>query len=109
MECSIYFSIIIYFCDIYPNFNSRITKYYKKTYKNITGLYDYPQNEEDYIELTTNIKRRILMIDERFENKHLIGLTIPEIFVRNKNQYFDKSSLTPEYVKLLEYIKTSLE
>ena len=80
-----------------------------KTYKNITGLYDYPQNEEDYIELATNIKRRILMIDERFENKHLIGLTIPEIFVRNKNQYFDKSSLTPEYVELLEYIKTTLE
>jgi hypothetical protein len=79
-----------------------------KTYKNLTGLYDYPQND-DYIELDTNIKRCILMLDERFENKQLIGLTIPEIFVRDKNQYWDKSSLTSEYVKLLEYIKTILE
>lgn len=80
-----------------------------KTYKNLTGLYDYPQNEDDYIELDTNIKRCILMLDERFENKQLIGLTIPEIYKRDKNQYLSKSSLTPEYVELLEYIKTTLE
>jgi hypothetical protein len=80
-----------------------------KTYKNLTGLYDYPRNEDDYIELDTNIKRCILMLDERFENKQLIGLTIPEIFVRDKNQYWDKSSLTPEYAELLEYIKTILK
>jgi hypothetical protein len=80
-----------------------------KTYKNLTGLYDYPRNEDDYIELDTNIKRCILMLDERFENKQLIGLTIPEIYKRDKNQYLSKSSLTPEYVELLEYIKTTLE
>ena len=80
-----------------------------KTYKNLTGLYDYPQNEDDYIELDKNIKRCILMLDERFENKQLIGLTIPEIYKRDKNQYLSKSSLTPEYVELLEYIKTTLE
>jgi hypothetical protein len=80
-----------------------------KTYKNLTGLYDYPQNEDDYIELDTNIKRCILMLDERFENKQLIGLTIPEIYKQDKNQYLSKSSLTPEYVELLEYIKTTLE
>lgn len=80
-----------------------------KTYKNITGLYDYPQNEEDYIELDTNIKRCILMIDERFENKHLIGLTIPEIIYKDKNTYLSKSSITPEYAELLEYIKTILK
>jgi hypothetical protein len=80
-----------------------------KTYKNLTGLYDYPQNEDDYIELDTNIKRCILMLDERFENKQLIGLTIPEIYKRDKNQYLSKSSLTPEYVELLEYIKTTLK
>lgn len=80
-----------------------------KTYKNLTGLYDYPQNEEDYIELDTNIKRCILMLDERFENKQLIGLTIPEIFKQDKNQYLSKSSLTPEYAELLEYIKTILK
>ena len=49
------------------------------------------------------------MLDERFENKQLIGLTIPEIYKRDKNQYLSKSSLTPEYVELLEYIKTTLE
>lgn len=80
-----------------------------KTYKNLTGLYSYPQNEEDYIELDTNIKRCILMVDERFENKELIGLTIPEVFKQDKNQYLSKSSLTPEYTELLEYIKTTLE
>lgn len=80
-----------------------------KTYKNLTGLYDYPQNEEDYIELDRNIKRCILMIDERFENKQLIGLTIPEILYKDKNQYMSKSSLTPEYAELLEYIKTILK
>lgn len=80
-----------------------------KTYKNLTGLYDYPQNEEDYVELDTNIKRCILMLDERFENKQLIGLTIPEIYKQDKNQYLSKSSLTPEYIELLEYIKTVLE
>lgn len=80
-----------------------------KTYKNLTGLYDYPQNEEDYIELDTNIKRCILMIDERFENKELIGLTIPEVFKQDKNKYLSKSSLTPEYAELLEYIKTTLK
>lgn len=80
-----------------------------KTYKNLTGLYDYPQNEDDYIELDANIKRCILMLDERFENKQLIGLTIPEIYKRDKYQYLAKSSLTPEYVELLEYIKTTLE
>ena len=80
-----------------------------KTYKNLTGLYDYPQNEEDYIELDRNIKRCILMLDERFENKQVIGLTIPEILEQDKNQYLSKSSLTPEYLKLLEYIKTTLE
>lgn len=80
-----------------------------KTYKNLTGLYDYPQNEDDYIELDTNIKRCILMLDERFENKQLIGLTIPEIYKRDKNQFLSKSSLTPEYVELLEYIKTTLK
>lgn len=80
-----------------------------KTYKNLTGLHDYPQNEDDYIELDANIKRCILMLDERFENKQLIGLTIPEIYKRDKNQFLSKSSLTPEYVELLEYIKTTLE
>lgn len=80
-----------------------------KTYKNITGLYDYPYNEEDYTTLDTNITRCILMLDERFENKQLIGLTIPEIFTQDKNQYLSKSSLTPEYAELLEYIKTILK
>lgn len=80
-----------------------------KTYKNLTGLYDYPHNEEDYIEVDTNIKRCILMLDERFENKQLIGLTIPEIFKQDKHQYLSKSSLTPEYAELLEYIKTILK
>lgn len=80
-----------------------------KTYKNLTGLYDYPQNEEDYIELDRNIKICILMLDKRFENKHLIGLTIPEIFTQDKNQYLSKLSLTPEYLELLEYIKTILK
>ena len=80
-----------------------------KTYKNLTGLYDYPQNEEDYIELDTKIKRCILMIDVRFENKHLIGLTIPEIIYKDKNQYLSKSSMTQEYTELLEYIKTILK
>ena len=64
-----------------------------KTYKNLTGLHDYPRNEDDYIELDTNVKRCILMLDERFENKQLIGLTIPEIFKKDKNQYLSKSSL----------------
>jgi hypothetical protein len=80
-----------------------------KTYKNLTGLYDYPQNEEDYIEVDRNIKRCILMLDERFENKQVIGLTIPEIFYKDKNQYLSKSSLTTEYIELLDYIKTILE
>lgn len=80
-----------------------------KTYKNLTGLHNYPRNEDDYIELDTNIKRCILMLDERFENKQLIGLTIPEIYIKDKNQYLSKTSLTPEYVELLEYIKTTLE
>ena len=80
-----------------------------KTYKNLTGLYDYPHNEEDYTTLDTNITRCILMLDERFENKQLIGLTIPEIFKQDKNQYLSKSSLTPEYAELLEYIKTILK
>ena len=49
------------------------------------------------------------MIDKRFENKHLIGLTIPEIFKQDKHQYLSKSSLTLEYAELLEYIKTILK
>jgi hypothetical protein len=42
------------------------------------------------------------MLDERFENKQVIGLTIPEIFYKDKNQYLSKSSLTTEYIELLD-------
>jgi hypothetical protein len=71
-----------------------------KTYKNLTGLYDYPRNEDDYIELDTNIKRCILMLDERFENKQLISIIIHAIHLNDMKIADAKISLSIHILSL---------